>query len=57
MFFSKSLGRFKQKFVCNLLDTWKLKFDVMMLVYSNYDPGVTLTYFMARSNLKTLAFL
>ena len=25
--------------------------------YSNDDPGVTLAYFMARSNLVTLAFL
>ena len=26
-------------------------------VYINGDPGLTLTYFMARSNLVTLAFL
>ena len=25
--------------------------------YSNYDPGVTLTYFTARSNMVTWAFL
>ena len=24
---------------------------------SNYDPGLTLTYFMARSNFATLAFI
>ena len=28
-----------------------------IIVYSNDDPGVTLTYFMARSNLVILAFL
>ena len=28
-----------------------------MIVYSNDDPGATLTYFTARSNLVTEAFL
>ena len=28
-----------------------------IIVYINDDPGVTLTYFMARSNLETKAFL
>ena len=26
-------------------------------VYSNYDPGLTLTYFMAKSNLLPYAFV
>ena len=29
----------------------------LIIVYSNDDPGVTLTYFTAKSNLVTLAFL
>ena len=28
-----------------------------IIVYTNDDPGVTLTYFTARSNLETYAFL
>ena len=29
----------------------------LIIVYSNDDPGMTLTYFAARSNLVTKAFL
>ena len=30
---------------------------MLIIVYSNDDPGLTLTYFTARSNLVTKAFL
>ena len=43
--------RFSQNFVCSIGDTKPI------IVCSNNDPGVTLTYFMARSHLVTKAFL
>ena len=30
---------------------------LLIIVYSNDDPGLTFTYFTARSNLETFAFL
>ena len=47
-------GRFSRNLVCSIRDTQPI------IVYSNDDPGVTLTYFTARSNLekvKTVDFL
>ena len=44
-------GRFPRILVCSI---WRLQ---PIIVCSNDDPGVTLTYFTARSNLVTLAFL
>ena len=38
-------------------ETWHVALGILpIIVYSNDDPGVTLTYFTARSNLVTLAF-
>ena len=44
------------------LETWHVALGTQALqslykVYINGDPGLTLTYFTARSNLVTLAFL
>ena len=48
---SKPAGRFPQNLVCSIRDSSPSYFC------SNDDPGVTLTYFTARSNLVTYAFL
>ena len=39
------------------LETWHIASGTQALVYINGDPGLTLTYFTARSNLVTWAFL
>ena len=44
-------GRFPQNLVCSIGDSSPLNF------FSNDDPGVTMTYFTARSNLVTYVFL
>ena len=44
-------GRFSCNFVCSTGDSFPSYFFI------NDDPGVTVTYFTARSNLETSAFL
>ena len=44
-------GRFSRNLVCSIGGLQPI------IVCSNDDPGVTLTYFTARSNLETYAFL
>ena len=44
-------GRFSQNLVCNIGGLQPI------IVCSNNEPGVTLTYFTTRSNLVTYAFL
>ena len=46
------VGRFPRNLVCSIGD-WGL---LPIIVCINDDPGVTLTYFTARSNLETLGF-
>ena len=45
--FQEPVEQFRQKMVCSTRDT----------LHHNYDPGLTLTYFLARSNYATWAFI
>ena len=54
----KTLKNLLQNQMSYDLETWHVASVTQALQsYINYDPGLTLTYFMARSNLVTWAFL
>ena len=49
--FSEPADRFPRNLICSVGDF------LPTIVYSNDDPGLALTYFMARSSFVALAFL